>query len=114
MPTPTDPISPQWAGDLESFARHQRRLGRVERTIEIRYSAISLLARWLADRANGLMITEPKQVTKVRMEKYLDAQIRQRQRSGYLSLWADLHVWWKWWHLRWAQRCPWKDSPARP
>jgi site-specific recombinase XerD len=106
LPTPDVPMPAQWELDFASFVLHEKIAGKSERTIAVRRSCVSLLARWLADPVNGLHVSSPADVRRVHMEAYLAGQIDVSKFSGVLSVYSDLKVWWTWYAAEYEVASP--------
>jgi len=80
-----------WLDAWEGYALELELLGRSKSTISSRKSNVLAMARYFT--ATG---TEPEQVTKLALTKYLAAQCKTRTGCGPQSLHKDLRMFWKW------------------
>ncbi len=89
-PQDTQPSS-AWLDAWEGYALELEILGRSKSTVSSRKSNVLAMARYLT--AQG---TDPEQVTRLQLSKYLAAQCRDRAGCGPQSLHKDLRMFWKW------------------
>jgi site-specific recombinase XerD len=83
--------TPSWADAWDGYALELELLGRSKSTISSRKSNVLAMARYFT--ATG---TEPEQVTRLALSKYLAAQCKGRSGCGPQSLYKDLRMFWRW------------------
>jgi hypothetical protein len=98
---------------VEAFKLHEKIAGKSERTIKVRVSRVSLLARWLTDPNSGLNITLPADVRRVHLHAYIVGAIDASKFSGVLSVSTDLRTWWNWYATEARWTTPWPGFRAR-
>jgi hypothetical protein len=80
-----------WADAWEGYALELEILGRSKSTIASRKSNVLAMARYFT--AQG---TEPEDVTRLALSKYLALQVKGRAGCGPQSLYKDLRMFWRW------------------
>jgi site-specific recombinase XerD len=89
-PQDTQPSS-AWLDAWDGYELHLEILGRSKSTVSSRRSNVLAMARYFTAAS-----TDPEQVTRLQLSKYLAVQCKGRTGCGPQSLHKDLGIFWKW------------------